>query len=69
MQTNALGPEVIEIISGASESKKKPILVCTTGGKYTENLIVKLEEKGVPVYPTPHRAMRTMRALFDHARG
>lgn len=66
MQTSALGPEVIEIISGISEMKKKPILVCTTGGQYTENLMVKLEEKGVPVYPTPHRAMKAMKALFDH---
>ena len=46
----------------------KPILCCAAGGPYTIKQSRKLEEMGIPVYPTPERAVVAAKALFEYAR-
>lgn len=43
----------------------KPILCCAAGGVFTRNLSERLESHGVPVYPTPERAVKSFAALAD----
>jgi 3-hydroxypropionyl-CoA synthetase (ADP-forming) len=42
----------------------KPIICCASGGPYTRKQSRTLEEKGVPVYPTPERAVAAAYALI-----
>lgn len=67
-QTSSLGPEVVDVISGISRTRKKPVVVCATGGAYTGTLVKNLEESGVPVFKTPNRTLKALRALYTHSR-
>jgi len=57
-------PEVVKVISNV-QSLGKPILCWATGGEYSQKLIDKLEEGGVPVYPTTERVIRSLRGLIE----
>lgn len=46
----------------------KPIVACAVGGEYTLSRVRKLEAYGVPVYPTPERAVKAINALRDYAK-
>ena len=46
----------------------KPILCCASGGEFTTKMSKKIEDKGVPVYPTPRRAVASFGALVRYAR-
>lgn len=46
----------------------KPFVVCATGGEYTQEKTKMLESFGIPVYPTPERAVKAMCALRDYGR-
>lgn len=46
----------------------KPFVVCATGGEYTQERARKLESFGIPVYPTPERAVKAMCALRDYGK-
>ena len=63
LQTVSLKPEVYDIIVRVKQKTKKPIIVSSTGGEYTEKLKPKLEKNKIPVYLTPERAVRAMKAL------
>jgi acetyl coenzyme A synthetase (ADP forming)-like protein len=54
------------IVSIVPEMQKygKPIICCASGGPYTRKQSKILEEKGVPVYPTPERAVAAAHALI-----
>jgi acyl-CoA synthetase (NDP forming) len=45
----------------------KPILCCASGGKFTKELSEKIESFGIPVYPTPERAVKAFAALVKFA--
>lgn len=47
----------------------KPILCCAAGGSFSRNMSERLETHGVPVYPTPERAVRAFAALAKFSRG
>ncbi len=42
---------------------KKPIISCAAGGEYSNKLSRKLTQNGIPVYSTPERAVKAMKAL------
>lgn len=44
----------------------KPIVACAAGGKYSNELSKKLMKGGIPVYPTPERAVKAMKVLTTY---
>ncbi|AAL81962.1 CoA-binding protein [Pyrococcus furiosus DSM 3638] len=59
--------EVIEIIADYAKKSDKPIVAVSMGGYKTDRYAKMLEEKGVPVYPTPERGVRALAGLVRYA--
>ncbi|WP_461863252.1 acetate--CoA ligase family protein [Thermococcus sp.] len=60
--------ELIDILSEYAKKSDKPIVAVAMGGKKTEHYAGILEDRGVPVYPTPERGVRAMAGLVQYAR-
>lgn len=58
--------EVINAHAGVAQRYNKPIVLSWTTDKSAEDLVISLEEKGVPVYETPERAVKSMAALWRY---
>ena len=58
----------LDIIEAIDEMKKykKPILCCSAGSDFTKKLSRELEKKGIPVYETPKRVVKSMAALVNY---
>ncbi|QQG38638.1 MAG: CoA-binding protein [Candidatus Woesearchaeota archaeon] len=67
-QVPLLTTDVIDVITEANDLKKKPILVVSVGGEFTEVLKKSLEENNVPCFNFPHNAVNAIRALVDYQR-
>ncbi|MEK6894885.1 MAG: CoA-binding protein [Nanoarchaeota archaeon] len=52
-QTPLLTTEIVEVITEAHHNSKKPIVVISTGGEFTELLSKSLMERGIPVFNFP----------------
>jgi acyl-CoA synthetase (NDP forming) len=65
-QVPTLEKEVVDYVIELHKKYKKPLLTCAAGGKFTEELSERLMTGGVPVYPTPERAVKTMKALVKY---
>jgi len=65
-QIPTLTGEVVEVVTGAKG--KKPIVVISCGGKYTEALKKPLEEAGIPTFSYPERAIAALRALYEYSK-
>jgi len=59
--------EVIEIIGDYARRSEKPIVAVAMGGAKTERYAKMLEERGVPVYPTPERGVRALEGLVRYS--
>jgi len=59
--------EVVSAHESAAVLAKKPLLVSWTADKSAQDLVIGLEEKGVPVYETPEGAVESMGALRTYA--
>jgi len=59
--------EVVNAHVSVAQTYKKPLVLSWTADKSAEDLVTKLEEKGVPVYETPERAVKSMAALERYA--
>ncbi|MEM5782477.1 MAG: CoA-binding protein, partial [Candidatus Aenigmatarchaeota archaeon] len=46
----------------------KPIVVCSAGGQYVLERNRKLESFGIPVYPTPERAIKALHVLYEYGK-
>jgi acetyl coenzyme A synthetase (ADP forming)-like protein len=59
-----------KIVNFLVEMKKfnKPILCCAVGSKFTRRLSEKLEANGLPVYPTPERAVKSFAVLANYSK-
>jgi acetyl coenzyme A synthetase (ADP forming)-like protein len=68
-QTPLLTPEVVEVIEEAAAKGKKPVVVVSAGGEYTEILKRNLEEKNVPTFSSTRRAVDSLRALWEYSHG
>jgi acyl-CoA synthetase (NDP forming) len=58
--------EVINAHAGVAQRYNKPVVLSWTTDKSAEDLVISLEEKGVPVYETPERAVKSMAALWRY---
>ena len=58
---------VNHVVDGARFSGK-PIVICTLGGEYTMRIKRMFEERGLPVYPSPERAVRAMKILIERSK-
>ena len=61
-QVPTLEESIIETLASL-QSHGKPILCCAAGGSFSNQMSHRLEARGVPVYPTPERAVRAFEAL------
>lgn len=66
-QTAALDSSVINVIVRTAQSCKKPIVVVSTGGEYTEMHRRILDSYGIPTYPSPSSAVRSLKKLIDYS--
>lgn len=65
MQLPTLTDEIIDIIRDCKVFGK-PITVCSSGGQYVLERNRKLEAYGIPVYPTPERAVKALSILYEY---
>lgn len=61
-QVPTLDERIVDVVA-SMQRHGKPVLCCGTGGNFSKGMIGKLESRGVPVYPTPERAVRVFSAL------
>ncbi len=60
--------EVIDILAEYAKKSDKPIVAVAMGGKKTDYYARILEDKGVPVYPTPERGVRALAGLVQYSK-
>jgi acetyl coenzyme A synthetase (ADP forming)-like protein len=65
-QTPLIDTSIIDIITEANDLKKKPIIVVSTGGEFTDVLKKSLEDNGVANFTFPERAVIAIKALTDY---
>jgi len=66
LQVPKLTVKVADIIADASFKSHKPIVACCMGGEYTANVAREIEKRGVPVFPTPKRAVDAIWSLVKY---
>ncbi|MBI4017720.1 MAG: CoA-binding protein [Candidatus Aenigmarchaeota archaeon] len=67
MQVPNLSDEIVNIVQEAFRASKKPIVIVSAGGNYTEVLKRTLDENGVPTFSYPDRAVAALRALWEYS--
>ncbi len=67
-QTAGVDSRVVPVIVDASNRKKKPIVVISTGGEYTEMHRRILDSYGVPTYSSPSSAMRAVKKFIEYGK-
>jgi acyl-CoA synthetase (NDP forming) len=65
MQLPTLSDDIVDIIRDCKVFGK-PITVCSAGSQYVLERNRKLEAFGIPVYPTPERAIKALYALYEY---
>jgi acetyl coenzyme A synthetase (ADP forming)-like protein len=62
-QTPLITGDIVQVISSMHQETKKPIVVVSTGGEFTEALTYSLQEHGLCVFPFPKNAVSAMDKL------
>ncbi len=65
-QTPLISTDVVDIITELNDLKKKPIIVVSTGGEFTDILKKSLENNNLPCYMFPEEAVNAIKALTDY---
>lgn len=65
-QTPLITSDIVEMVSELNRLKKKPIVVVSTGGDFTELHKKDLESYGVPCYTFPDQAVKSIRVLCEY---
>lgn len=65
-QTPKMGVEVVDVIDKYKRGKK-PIVVGVLGSKIARELIVEFEKRKIPAYPSVHRTVKAMKAIYDYS--
>lgn len=66
LQLPTLDDEIVEVLKDC-KMYGKPIVVCSAGSEFVQERNRKMEGYGIPVYPTPERAVKAMSVLCDYA--
>jgi acyl-CoA synthetase (NDP forming) len=59
---------VVDIISQRAKESGKPVVICTISGIYTKKIKELFESKGLPVFPSPERAVKAMNILVERGK-
>jgi acyl-CoA synthetase (NDP forming) len=65
MPPQTMTEHVVDVISQSAEKSGKPVVVCTISGEYTRKAKELFELKGIPVFPSPARAVKAMSVLVE----
>ncbi len=65
-QTPLLTTAIVDVIIEANNLKKKPILVVSAGGEFTEMLRENLEENKIPCFTFPHQAVDAIKCVVEY---
>jgi acetyl coenzyme A synthetase (ADP forming)-like protein len=65
LQIPTLDDEIIDVLRD-SKMFGKPITVCSAGGNYVLERNKRLEKVGIPVFPSPERAVKAMLVLYEY---
>ena len=65
MPPQTMTERVVDVISQSAEKSGKPVVVCTISGEYTRKAKELFELKGIPVFPSPARAVKAMSVLVE----
>ncbi len=65
-QTPLLTTEIVEVITEAHRNSKKPIVVISTGGEFTELLSKSLMERGIPVFNFPTETITALDKVVNY---
>ena len=63
-QDNPLEEKIVKYLANFSKTKKKPLLVGGTGGKYTNKMSKLIENHKIPVYDDVVTLVTAANALF-----
>ncbi|MEM4166534.1 MAG: CoA-binding protein [Candidatus Bilamarchaeaceae archaeon] len=66
-QTPTLDERLINVIGKAVEQRKKPIIVVTIGGEYTEVYRKIMESKEITTFTSPAAAIKTLRKFVEYS--
>jgi acyl-CoA synthetase (NDP forming) len=67
LQLPTLAADIVEMVSEQNKTKKKPMIIISAGGEYTEVLKKSMEDYGIPCFSYPERAAMAMKALYDYS--
>ena len=59
---------VTETIINIARKSKKPVICGGVGSDYTKDTLLMLENAGIPTFPTPWRAMKAAKILYDYGK-
>ena len=65
-QTPLITIDVVDVITESNDLKKKPIVVVSTGGEFTEVLKNSLEDNGVTTFTFPENAAKSVKTLVEY---
>ena len=63
---NGITMKLADIMKDAKKNISKPVVFYVSDGETSKKLIKGLEKAKIPVYPSPERAVRAIRALLTH---
>ncbi len=59
---------IAETIINIARKSKKPVICGGVGSDYTKDILLALENAGIPTFPTPLRAMKAAKILYDYGK-
>ncbi|MEK6951643.1 MAG: CoA-binding protein, partial [Nanoarchaeota archaeon] len=65
-QTPLLTTSIVEVITEFNDMQKKPIIVVSTGGEFTQVLKKNLETNKIPCFDYPEQAVRAIKKLTEY---
>nr|MDO8099394.1 CoA-binding protein [Candidatus Njordarchaeota archaeon] len=67
VQTPEINADIVDVLTNIASFYRKPLVVTTVGGELTNMLTKMFTESGISTYPTPERAVKSMKALITYA--
>ncbi|MGR3310791.1 MAG: acetate--CoA ligase family protein [Candidatus Brocadiales bacterium] len=68
MAPQCMTERVVDLVTDGARFSGKPVAICTVGGEYTMRIKRMFEERGLPVFPSPERAVRAMSILIERGK-